>query len=151
MKLKDLKIEDAILILNSSNNIKEFILNIGQSISGNAYRRVNNYIQENNLNISHFKKDRWSSKEKSIEEVLKKDSCFSQKSLKNKIIKFKILEYKCEKCKNIGEWNNKKLILHLDHINGINTDNRIENLRFLCPNCHSQTDTYSGKNNLKLL
>ena len=40
----------------------------------------------------------------------------------------------------------KKLSLQLDHINGINNDHRIENLRFLCPNCHSQTETYAGKN-----
>ena len=37
--------------------------------------------------------------------------------------------------------------MHLDHINGINDDNRLENLRFLCPNCHSLTDTYCGKSN----
>lgn len=44
------------------------------------------------------------------------------------------------------EWNNKALSLQLDHINGVNTDNRVENLRWLCPNCHSQTDTYGSKN-----
>ena len=42
-------------------------------------------------------------------------------------------------------WNGIPLVLQLDHINGINNDNRIENLRFLCPNCHSQTTTFSGK------
>jgi hypothetical protein len=47
---------------------------------------------------------------------------------------------------NIFEWNDQKLSLHLDHINGINNDNRLENLRFLCPNCHSLTDNYCGKN-----
>jgi hypothetical protein len=56
------------------------------------------------------------------------------------------IEYKCSECE-ISEWNNKKLSLHLDLINGINNDNRIDNLRFLCPNCHSLTDTYCGKNN----
>ena len=49
-------------------------------------------------------------------------------------------------CYNDGKYNNKPLILQLDHINGINDDNRIENLRFLCPNCHSQEDTYAARN-----
>ena len=58
------------------------------------------------------------------------------------------LEYKCEKC-GISEWLGEPLSLHLDHKNGVNNDHRIENLRFLCPNCHSQTDTYAGKNKSK--
>lgn len=41
---------------------------------------------------------------------------------------------------------NKDITLQLDHINGVNDDNRIENLRFLCPNCHSQTSTFTGRN-----
>jgi hypothetical protein len=43
-------------------------------------------------------------------------------------------------------WNNKGLVLQLDHINGVHNDNRVENLRILCPNCHSQTDTFCAKN-----
>ena len=61
------------------------------------------------------------------------------------IIKDDLITYKCGECE-ISEWNNKKLALHLDHINGKNSDHRLDNLRFLCPNCHSQTETYTGKN-----
>jgi hypothetical protein len=61
------------------------------------------------------------------------------------IIKDNLIPYECSEC-GISEWNDKKLALHLDHINGKNGDHRLENLRFLCPNCHSQTDTYTGKN-----
>jgi hypothetical protein len=52
---------------------------------------------------------------------------------------------KCLIC-NISEWNNKSLVLHYDHIDGNNKNESRENVRFICPNCHSQTDTYTGKN-----
>jgi len=53
--------------------------------------------------------------------------------------------YHCALC-GISVWMDEVLTLQLDHINGIHTDNRWQNLRLLCPNCHSQTDTYAGKN-----
>lgn len=64
---------------------------------------------------------------------------------KNRLIKANLIEYKCSCC-GITEWNGKPLTLQLHHINGNNRDNRLENLTFLCPNCHSQTDNFSGKN-----
>jgi 5-methylcytosine-specific restriction endonuclease McrA len=69
-------------------------------------------------------------------------------SVRRVIIQDKLIPYKCGVC-DIDTWLDKKISLHLDHINGINGDNRLENLRFLCPNCHSQTETYVGKNKYK--
>ena len=62
--------------------------------------------------------------------------------------KFRLLEERghvCEVCKNV-EWMNKQIPIELDHIDGDPTDNVIENLRLICPNCHAQTDTHAGKN-----
>lgn len=61
-----------------------------------------------------------------------------------RLVKEKLKEYKCECC-GITDWQNKRIGLELDHINGDNSDHRLENLRALCPNCHSQTDTYKSK------
>ena len=66
--------------------------------------------------------------------------------LKIRLFKEGLLEEKCAICGNLGEWNDKPLSLVIDHINGNHSDNRIENLRILCPNCHSQTETFAGKN-----
>lgn len=78
-------------------------------------------------------------------EWFKENSSVKTKTIKKFILKYKILKYECSECK-ISSWNNKPISLHLDHKNGKNKDYRIENLRFLCPNCHSLTDTYGSKN-----
>lgn len=86
-----------------------------------------------------------------LEDVLVENSTYTTSSrLKARLLKAGRLKEECSSCGNGPEWNGKPLSLQLDHINGINNDNRIENLRILCPNCHSQTDTYSGKNAKKL-
>jgi Zn finger protein HypA/HybF involved in hydrogenase expression len=81
-----------------------------------------------------------------IEEALVKNSTFTRSHLKTKILKYNLLPYKCAICGLGPEWNGNILTLQVDHINGDNKDHRIENLRFLCPNCHSQTENYAGGN-----
>ena len=66
-------------------------------------------------------------------------------SIRRRILTNKLLPYKCSKC-GIKEWNKEKLSLVLDHINGINNDNKLENLRWVCPNCNSQLPTFAGRN-----
>ena len=66
--------------------------------------------------------------------------------LKIRIIQEKLIPYECAICKNKGEWKKKNLSLVLDHINGVKKDNRLENLRFVCPNCDSQLPTFKSKN-----
>lgn len=85
-------------------------------------------------------------KEINYESAFIENSSTSRTSIKRYILNHNLLPYECIRCKNTGEWLGEMMTLHLDHINGINNDNRIENLRFLCPNCHSLTNSYSGKN-----
>ncbi len=84
----------------------------------------------------------------SLSSVFKLGSDKSNGLIKKYLIYHNLIEYKCKEC-GIDKWNNKDIKLELHHINGINNDNRIENLCFLCPNCHSQTDNFRGKGNIK--
>lgn len=72
-------------------------------------------------------------------------SCKNRWSLRSRLLREGLLTPKCYEC-GITHWLGEPLSLHLDHINGEKTDNRIENLRMLCPNCHSQTPTFGAKN-----
>ena len=84
-------------------------------------------------------------------EVFVENCSVARHVIKKRIIRDKLLDYKCAICGQEKIWNGKELSLQLDHINGINNDHRLKNLRFLCPNCHTQQDTYSAKNRLNAL
>lgn len=119
-----------------------------ESITTGNYKIVKNELVKRNIPIpvyNFFKEHNNFNRGKTIEELFVKDSTTSRGHLKKVIIKEKLIEYVCE-CGNSGEWRSKKLVLQLEHKNGDTNDNRLENLCFLCPNCHSQTGTFSGKN-----
>ncbi|GJQ43682.1 MAG: hypothetical protein JETCAE03_31800 [Ignavibacteriaceae bacterium] len=80
-----------------------------------------------------------------VDEIFVENSRLARFYIKKLIIQQNLLEYKCRDCGLIDEWNGKKLVLELEHINGKNKDYRLENLTFLCPNCHSQTDGFRGR------
>jgi hypothetical protein len=102
------------------------------------------YILLNKIDINHFRPAR--NRKTPITDMLKINTKFRNGTLKRRLLEESLIEYKCALCAQLPIHNKKELVLQLDHINGINTDNRIENLRFLCPNCHTQTTTYTGRN-----
>jgi hypothetical protein len=141
-------------IVKISKSISDVINKLGLRCAGGNFKTIKNYIDNYGIDITHFESDELKidklkklSKENKIDLnlILVENSTYNRSSLKKRLIDEKILEYKCEKCLNSGEWLGEKITLQLDHKNGIFNDNRIENLRFLCPNCHSQTDTFAGK------
>lgn len=86
---------------------------------------------------------------KTVEELLvlqEKGHSYSTDALKKRLFREGVLDRKCAACGLGPEWMGSDLSLQIDHINGLSWDNRLSNLRILCPNCHSQTDTYAGKN-----
>ena len=115
----------------------------------NMSRATNSLLKkraiELNLDFNHFKISGYNPAP--IEELLTNERkiSYSSHGLKKRLITEGLKEHKCECC-GITEWNGKLAPIELDHINGNHHDNRLENLRILCPNCHAQTDTYRGKN-----
>lgn len=152
-------------LIQESTSIRQIIQKLNLSETGGTYANFKKIIRYYNLDTSHFTGHGWSKgltkdnneslKKSSINKRFSSDVLFSENSppsivgcqLRERLIE-EGREYKCEKCGLKAEWEGKKLTLQVDHINGINNDNRKENLRFLCPNCHSQTETW-GTNNIK--
>lgn len=140
-------------IINKSSSLKEVLLNLGYKPFTGNYSTLKNKINEFNIDLEplnnrrkNIKREKHNSNKKDINELLFYGSSTSNKVLKKRLIEENIIDNKCSDCDIEPFWNGKELTFHLDHINGDNKDNSIENLRFLCPNCHSQTNTYCGRN-----
>lgn len=140
--------EQFIQIVQESNSYSDCLRALGLGTRGGSSTDIlKRRIAELNCSTEHFGKQLQSVSAKySLEEILVENSSYANISrLKQRLVNEGKMEYKCQKC-GISEWLGNPLTLQLDHINGVNNDHRLTNLRFLCPNCHSQTDTYAGKN-----
>jgi len=144
--------EDFVDIIKNSITYSESMRKCGINNVGNT-RTIKKRIEELNLDISHFSRnyDGSSNRTYTNEKVFIENSLYNDRAgIKKRLMRDFGWDYKCNSC-GISEWKNRekeivKISLELEHINGINNDHRIENLEFLCPNCHSTTSTFRGKN-----
>ena len=149
--------EDLINIVKSSTTIKQILSSFNLENKGSNYKTLKHRLKEDNIDYSHIKLGlgnnlgrKKSNKKIPLSEILVVNSTYNRSNLRERLLKEGLLENKCSECGQGPLWNNKVLVLQLDHINGISDDNRIENLRILCPHCHSQTDNFAGKNKRKI-
>lgn len=146
--LKQIPDDDFKRLITQATSVKNFLETCGFSRnSGTMGNIVRDRINSLGLDVSHFQKRGKGLPRYSLEEILVEKSPYTNIGrLKLRLVSEGCLEYECAECKNPGIHNGKKLNLQLDHKNGVSNDHRLENLRFLCPNCHSQTSTFAGRN-----
>ncbi len=144
------------VLVKESISLTDLLTRLGRSHVPSSYVDVKARIRLLNLSIDHFtgasatkSNGKWRGTKLSADEILVKGRKGTKREkihfLKSAMIESGFVQ-KCEVCDLGTEWNGKPILLQVDHKNGDSTDNRRENLRFLCPNCHSQTDTYGHKN-----
>lgn len=140
-------------LISESYSISDIFKKLNICVSGTYYKIFKNTLKSFNIDSLNFLDKKLIKKQRrTVSELLVSNSLFNYGSsnLKKRLLKEGYLKNICSICQIGPVWNNNVLSLQLDHINGIRSDNRLENLRILCPNCHSQTSNYAGKNNKSL-
>ena len=122
---------------------------------GSSIQQIKNMIDELQLDVSHFTGQGWnkgkalpSSRKLSFEEYIKTSKNIQTNKIRKKLLSEGLKQHVCECCGNIV-WCGKPIPLEVHHKDGDKTNNKLDNLELLCPNCHAQTDTYRGKNTKK--
>lgn len=146
-------------IVRESYSMAEVLRKLTLSYNGGSHSMIQSRIRAFGISTDHFTGQGWA-KGKNKDNTpgimasarvnrWPHDKVFCENSEYTRTIRDRYLqlnpEYKCQIC-GITQWMEKPIALHVDHINGIHNDNRVENLRLLCPNCHQQTDTWGNSN-----
>lgn len=148
-------LEEFSKIVKDSRSVSQALKTLGLTPSGNAYRVFHKNVKEHNIDISHFSGQGWlkgtvgvhkSNRKIPLDEILQGlHPDYQSHKLKLRLFSERIFDRCCQKC-HLTEWLGEPIPLELEHNDGDCTNNKLDNLSILCPNCHAQTATYAGKN-----
>jgi len=159
-KVHQMSLCDFKVLVRTSSSYSAIITTLGYDIAtGGPLRALKKRLKDDNIDFSHLEESEeqgyvkglkppgTSHPIRTLKHILVENSTYTyNQPLKIKLMEEGLLTNMCSICNILPDWNGEKLVLQLDHINGTSNDNRIENLRMLCPNCHSQTDTFCRQN-----
>lgn len=142
--------------VRSSFSVRQVLFRLGLREAGGNYVQIRKFLDLYSIDTSHFRGRVWNKgmhlpygPKIPIDQILVQNSNFQSYKLRNRLFKEGFKKPECEKCGWAMKSEDGRLPLELDHINGDAHDNRLENLRILCPNCHSLQVTHRGRNSVK--
>ncbi len=149
--------EQLIEAVASEKSYSAVLKRLGLKLSGGTHAHLKLHVRQLGLDTAHFTGKGWCTGQHNLifidkiqiplEKILVRESTYSSTvSLKKRLLRAGLLENKCYICGGLPEWQGKPLVLQLDHVDGDRTNNLLVNLRLVCPNCHSQTPTFCGRN-----
>ncbi len=142
-------------IISMHNTYSSILQHLNYTVRGGAFRMLKERIKIDEIDDSHLHKagsqiifaQRFN-RIPDVDVFVENSTYQNGQLIKQRLLKIGV-PHQCSVCGIGNEWNGQMLSLQLDHINGIRNDNRVENLRIVCPNCHSQTHNFAGKKNVK--
>lgn len=145
-------------IVKSNASFSAILKYFGFAINSAMIKILKKRLAEDGVDYSHIKTGLDCNKGRKfistiaipLEQILVENSTYNRGHLKSRLLEKGLLKNECSICGQNGEWNGKPLKMILDHENGINNDNRLENLRMVCGNCNCQLDTTNGRNKRKI-
>jgi hypothetical protein len=142
--------EEARAAVAASHSYSDALVRLGLRSAGGNHATLKKYLAFWGISTDHF--DPWRNvrpwrEAKPLADVLVEDSTYPRRHLKRRLLAEGLKQPRCEMCGQGEEWQGARMALVLDHVNGVWNDNRLENLRILCPNCNATLDTHCGRKN----